>query len=444
MANIIFLVIGFLKFSFFIFFSIISYREREMIAFKRSLVLSIISPIPFVFAAVLLPFEVASVLLFIVGMLVIFFIIACFIPFKRLKEVSENSNFRIDERTTMFSRNEITHFPQRSDSYYKHYPEHKTRDEKWHTKPGLLGDNSSMYKAKEFAAAGASFSVIEKLRHLVSPDPAEKQYIGCQKEFTVFVKNWAKKLGAVDIGICELKPNHFYSHRGRGDAYGEEVKMTHRFGIAITVEMNQEYLASGPAAPTVMESAQQYLNSGTIALQITNFIANLGYSARAHIDGNYEVVCPLVARDAGLGEIGRMGLLMTPKLGPRVRVAVITTNLPLEIDSRKYDATVHDFCSICKKCANVCPSQAIPYGPREMINDTLRWQINQEKCFSLWCTVGTDCGRCMSVCPYAHPNNVLHNWVRWGIKHSWLFCRIAIWMDDFFYGKKPKPKKLEL
>ncbi|MFQ6103859.1 MAG: hypothetical protein ACE5OP_06150 [Candidatus Glassbacteria bacterium] len=52
-------------------------------------------------------------------------------------------------------------------------------------------------------------------------------------------------------------------------------------------------------------------------------IRNLGYPARTHIDGNYRVVCPLVARDAGIGEIGRMGLLMTPRLGPRVRIAVV-------------------------------------------------------------------------------------------------------------------------
>ena len=48
-------------------------------------------------------------------------------------------------------------------------------------------------------------------------------------------------------------------------------------------------------------------------------------TARAHIDGNYQVIAPLVARDAGLGTIGRMGLLMTPELGPRVRLAVVTT-----------------------------------------------------------------------------------------------------------------------
>lgn len=55
------------------------------------------------------------------------------------------------------------------------------------------------------------------------------------------------------------------------------------------------------------------------------FLNKPGFNSRAHIDGDYELICPLVARDAGLGEIGRMGLLMTPRLGPRVRIAVVTT-----------------------------------------------------------------------------------------------------------------------
>ncbi len=46
-------------------------------------------------------------------------------------------------------------------------------------------------------------------------------------------------------------------------------------------------------------------------------------------DAHFRVVCPLVARDAGLGEIGRMGLLMTPELGPRVCIGVVTTDAPL-------------------------------------------------------------------------------------------------------------------
>ncbi|MEJ2722890.1 MAG: 4Fe-4S dicluster domain-containing protein [bacterium] len=172
---------------------------------------------------------------------------------------------------------------------------------------------------------------------------------------------------------------------------------------------------------------------------MANFIRHLGYRARAHIDGNYRVVCPLVARDAGLGEIGRMGLLMTPELGPRVRISVVTTDIPLVPDSRRRDPAMIDFCARCKKCANVCPSKAIPFGDRQVIDGARRWQIDQEKCFTYWCVVGTDCSRCMKVCPYSHPDALLHNVVRWGVRRSALFRRLAVVLDDLFYGKNPAP-----
>ncbi|MEA3476717.1 MAG: 4Fe-4S dicluster domain-containing protein [Bacteroidota bacterium] len=88
-----------------------------------------------------------------------------------------------------------------------------------------------------------------------------------------------------------------------------------------------------------------------------------------------------------------IGLLMTPMLGPRVRIAVVTTDLPLNLDKRKTDPAIRDFCRICKKCAVVCPGQAIPFDDRKVIDGVKRWQINSEKCFHYWCISGTDCGR---------------------------------------------------
>jgi reductive dehalogenase len=218
--------------------------------------------------------------------------------------------------------------------------------------------------------------------------------------------------------------------------------LKHKFGIALTVEMDKRMIDSAPFGPTVMESAQQYLSSGTIAVQISEFIRQLGYPARAHIDANYFVVCPLVARDAGLGEIGRMGLLMTPELGPRVRIAVVTTDLPLATDGNARDYTMLDFCRICKKCADICPSKAIPFGDPSRINGVRRWQINSEGCFTYWCSVGTDCALCVRVCPYSHPDSLLHNLVRRGVRNSVLFREFALKMDDLFYGRKPPPYPL--
>ena len=72
-----------------------------------------------------------------------------------------------------------------------------------------------------------------------------------------------------------------------------------------------------------------------------------------------------------------------------------------------------DFCTICKKCADNCPSHSIPAGDREPIDGGLRWAIDADSCFRYWNAIGTDCGRCMTVCPYSHPDNAAHNLVRW-------------------------------
>jgi epoxyqueuosine reductase QueG len=145
----------------------------------------------------------------------------------------------------------------------------------------------------------------------------------------------------------------------------------------------------------------------------------------------------LVASDAGLGVIGRMGLLMTPRLGPRVRIAVVTTDLPLKYKTKTNDTSALRFCESCKKCAAVCPAKAIPTGPREDVEGSLRWKINSESCYNYWTLSGTDCGRCVISCPYSHPDNYFHRLIRWGIKNNLLFSRMAVKLDNVFYGRRP-------
>ncbi len=288
------------------------------------------------------------------------------------------------------------------------------------------------------AAAAASFKTVAAFHALLDDEQLAEQQVQIDPaKMADFLKRWAAKLGSVSSGITQLKEYHLYSTIGRGDHYGQTVELDHSYAIALTVEMDKQLLDHAPHGPTVMESSQQYLNSGAIAVQVAEFIRHLGYSARAHIDGSYRVVCPLVARDAGLGEIGRMGLLMTPELGPRVRIAVVTTDMPLVVDQRERDLSMIDFCKRCKKCADVCPSKAISFDEPKEIAGVKRWQLNSEACFTYWCAIGTDCAKCMRACPFSHPNNLLHNMVRAGIKRSALFREFALKMDDFFYGRKP-------
>ncbi len=426
----------------FVYAAVVSIIEKEYPAARRFFFISFFIPVIFLLIAYF-DFNQKEYFVSIFLFLLFLALVVIFIPFGHKKQKSNGLLAeKIDERDIMFSRKDLQKSTENYKEYYKNNPEKREGDDFIRSLPGLCSTKSTLFNPFSFFASDANFFAIDQLKNAIDGEVSTIKIEAEPLDVTVFINKWLKKLGALNSGICELKPYHQYSNRGRLHNYGEKVTLNHKLAIAFTVEMDKDFTACAPAGPTIMESAQQYFSAGSIAIRLAAFIRNLGYPAKAHIDGNYEVVCPLVARDAGLGEIGRMGLLMTPKLGPRVRIAVVTTDLPLICNEYKFDYSVIDFCRICKKCVENCPANAISNDDRKIINGVKRWQIEQEKCFEFWCKTGTDCGRCLSVCPYSHPDNLLHNFIRFGIRNSSIFRKIALSLDDVFYGRKPASHKV--
>ena len=423
--------------------SVVSMREGEPRAARRLAGLALVAPVPF-FATAAMPAESGDlagvILLAALSLAALVLVVPTGSKHRAERDIPTR---RIDERDIMFSRARLEPESERFEAYYAERPENRKADDRFRAQPGLLERGSVYFDPFMFAAADASFETITALHAMVDGPVALERETADPGAISAFIKRWAIALGAVDAGITDLRDYHKYTTVGRGAEYGQPVRLDHRFAIALSVEMSKEMIDRAPRGPTVMESAHQYMDSGAIAVQLAQFIRNLGYPARAHIDGNYRVVCPLVARDAGLGEIGRMGLLMTPTLGPRVRLAVVTTDLPLTVDHREPEHSVLDFCTLCEKCADVCPSQSIARGPRREIDGALRWQIDSESCFTYWSKIGTDCARCMSACPYSHPDNPMHNLVRMAIRNSGLARRVALAADDYLYGRRPPPADVE-
>lgn len=421
---------------------LVSRREHEPIAARRSLLAALVLPLPFLVVA-WLPVPGATALAWVLITLLLLPLIVFLVPTGQPQGFANDQPDRfVDERTIMFSRAVLEPGTPRFEDYYRQFPAHRDSDDKFRALPGLMSPAAGKYEQLSFTAAAASFTAVEELAGQCEGEPAAAQEAVDPTTVTSFIKGWTRKLGALDCGVTTLQPHHLYTIKGRGEQYGQPVDLPHKYAIAFTVEMDHRNLGAAPEGPTLMESAQQYLNAGAIAVQVATFIRKLGWPAEAHIDAHYKVICPLVAKDAGLGEIGRMGLLMTPRQGPRVRLGVVTTDLPLELDQGTFDPAVLHFCTICRKCADQCPVDAINTGPRAVINGAERWQIDAESCFSYWCATGTDCGQCMRVCPYSHPDNALHNLVRWGLRRSSLFRHAALRMDDLLYGRRPAPLTL--
>jgi ferredoxin len=439
--DVIILTLGAMFFIVFVSFSLLSRAEKEVRASRVAGLAAFLLAGLFM-GLVLLPIQVKG---YILAALLIIFLLSVFLFFLPIGKISDadiKPGHRFDERDIMFSRARLqSGFPEYV-SYYEQHPERQRLDDLIQSEPGLLQKGTYFYNRAIFAASQGSFFVTEALRNAVEGPVQLSPLKLSPQSASNFVKSLAVNYGALTVGITPSQPYHYYSNIGRGaGTYGEPIAIEHPFAIAFTVEMDYDMVGSNPLAAGVMESGRQYVESAKVAISLAAAIREMGYEARAHIDGNYRVIAPLVARDAGLGELGRMGILITPHSGPRVRLGVVTTTMPLLGDDRNLDPSVIDFCRICKKCAIACPSQSISYEDRTMIHGDLRWQINSETCFHYWTRCGTDCGRCMTVCPYAHQNNLAHQVIRWGIRRSGFFRRVALRMDDLFYGRKPALRK---
>ncbi|MFH0778547.1 MAG: 4Fe-4S dicluster domain-containing protein [Candidatus Eisenbacteria bacterium] len=420
-------------------FGIQTLRERERRAASVAFAVALIGPL--ILLTLIFPPPTRLVTSGLIAASITTGILLLLIPAGRTRRGNDTPLIRVDERDIMFSRVRLVPGSPQYEAYYTLHPEERALDDEIRHLPGLLSLAVPNADRCHFASAAASFSLPLALRDWVDGIVTETPVRVASASVTSYVKGAAGYFGARAVGIAELKPYHVYSHIGRGSGeYGAPIMLDHRSAIAFTVEMDYGMVRTAPNAPEMMETARKYAEVAQVAVQLAALIRSLGYPARAHIDGNYRVIAPLVARDAGLGEIGRMGLLVSHDVGPRVRLGVVTTDLPLTHDVRDDNTSVINFCRACRKCAENCPSQAIPFQDRTEIDGALRWRIDAVRCFRFWSTIGTDCGRCLAVCPYSHPDVVTHNLVRRAIRCSGSARRAALWLDNVFYGRKPGPR----
>ena len=349
---------------------------------------------------------------------------------------------RVDERDALFHRFlRLTPGSREFRQYYTEHPENLDMDDQIRRLPSFAGPGSVTFDPLASLYQKAVFDILSRfIGHVPDNNTATSDDSGADiptDTMTARLKHFAAYLGADLTGSTRLNPSYVYSHIGRGPGrWGAPIELKHSHALVIAVEMRHDMVRHAPGIPELTETARSYCNTAGIAMILARYIQLIGFEARAHIDADYRVMCVPIAVDAGLGELGRIGLLITKRYGPRVRLAVVTTNLPLSEDSRDIFG-VQDFCSLCRKCADNCPSGAIDTGEKKPRNGVIKWQSRQELCYRYWRLHGTDCGICLKVCPYSHPHSVFHSAVRRIIQRNPLARRLAVRGDDLFYGKKP-------
>jgi epoxyqueuosine reductase len=95
-----------------------------------------------------------------------------------------------------------------------------------------------------------------------------------------------------------------------------------------------------------------------------------------------------VAELAGIGRIGWHSMLITEQFGPRVRLACLLTEAPIESSPRTSEAS----CSGCGACIESCPTKAL-----EVPGNGMAYSMNKFAC-QTYRQAGLTCSVCMRVC----------------------------------------------
>ena len=255
-----------------------------------------------------------------------------------------------------------------------------------------------------------SIIVPEHLTKMPVKESAEK--------LTAMVKNTAKLYGADLTGITKLDEKWIYSKDMEkpfiltDDEEPEEkeegfyIPKTMDRAIVMAFLMDEKMISESPELDASVSTSFGYSRMGITAVSLAEYIRALGYRAIPCMNDTAMSI-PL-AVDAGLGELGRHGLLITPEYGSNIRLTKVLTDMPLDTD-QPIDFGITEFCENCVVCADHCPSDAISNGERTMECSQItgnsgikKWYIKGERCLKFWQANGASCANCIAVCPFTY------------------------------------------
>lgn len=107
----------------------------------------------------------------------------------------------------------------------------------------------------------------------------------------------------------------------------------------------------------------------------------------------------LAAVRAGLGWIGKSCSIISPEVGPRLRLGTVLTDAPFEPDS-----PIENRCGSCRRCADACPAHAL-HGRSFDAAEPLEMRFDARKCYEFFDKVEAVygigiCGLCLAACPW--------------------------------------------
>jgi epoxyqueuosine reductase len=219
---------------------------------------------------------------------------------------------------------------------------------------------------------------------------------GSPEEFAAEATEFALAHEAGDVGIAPADPLYVF----------EGYTIDEPWIIVLALAPDYERLKEVPSDETngvgVTEIGEQYARGTRVSFALANWIRSQGYNAQAYPGPSASallLIPPAIA--SGLGELGKHGSLISRHYGAGLRLAGVTTDMPL-VATKPYRFGAEEFCTTCQVCTNACPPGAITED-KQMIRGIERWYVDFDKCIPFFAE-SASCGICIAECPWTRPH----------------------------------------
>ena len=207
------------------------------------------------------------------------------------------------------------------------------------------------------------------------------------------LQDYAIELGISQIGFTKVNPDYIFKN----------FEILYPNAMILTMNMEKNAMKHTPSTAATEEIWRTYSQLGITVNKLAKFLREKGINCHASpaIGGDINTVP--VAEEAGLGAVGKNGLLITPEFGPSQRIAAVfidAEGLPTQSVRDNEHLWVKDFCETCNNCVHKCPGEAI-YKETKTLEDGNPQYVDREKCAPHF---SKNCGRCIGTCPFINGN----------------------------------------
>lgn len=209
-------------------------------------------------------------------------------------------------------------------------------------------------------------------------------------DVTDSIRDKARELGYGEVGFTRFDRRYLYQIRRQG------VRADLPHAVCLALEQDRAATQTMPSLEAEKAQGEAYKRQAELAMELVDHIRALGY--RAQVSGPTWHFGPMIPMfvEAGLGQLGVNGQLLSPHFGSRARLQIIITNARLLYD-RPVDYGIPKFCEICQVCFMRCPGRALQ-GQRVWFRGVDKAKLIYKRCRPVMARY-SGCGVCMKVCP---------------------------------------------